>query len=372
MKIAFSARGLSLPGGGPREFIKCLIPAIARQEGHDELYVFYNRQEFMELAENCHEVLIKGENRLWWDFVLFPRALTRLKIDAAILPKNVIPGAVHSPAYVVIHDLAYFDRKLSAYPFFDTIYMRVMVPRSVRRATAVFAVSQHTKNDVVRYTKCDPEKIVVTYEAADPIYRPVNNTVTLNKVKQKYRLPDSFVLYTGSLSPRKNLVRLLEAFHMIHQSIPHDLVLTGSTSWKDAPVHQTLRRLRLGSSRVRQLGYVDYEDMPALYNLASAYVYPSLYEGFGLPVLEAMQCGCPVVASSATSIPEVAGQAALLVDPLNVGSIAEALFRVLTNKALRERLILSGFDRAKLFSWDACAKTMLDTIRQSFSHRKSE
>jgi len=189
MKIAFSARGLSLPGGGPREFIKCLIPALSRQKGHDELYVFYNRQEFMGLAENCHEVLIRGENRLWWDFVLFPRTLKGLKIDAAILPKNVIPGAVHSPAYVVIHDLAYFNRNLNAYPFFDTVYMRIMVPRSVQRATAVFAVSQHTKNDIVRYTKCDPQKIVVTYEAADSIYRPVNDTVTLNKVKQKYRLP---------------------------------------------------------------------------------------------------------------------------------------------------------------------------------------
>jgi len=364
MKIAFSARGLSIPSGGVHQFIKSLIPALERQKGDDELFVFYNRREFLGLAPGCSEILIEGDNRLWWDFVLLPKALHKVKVDAAIFPKNIVPLFTGCASYAVVHDLAYFDRQLNAYPFLDTMYMRSLVPQSVRRAKGIFAVSESTKNDIVRYTKCDPKKITVTYEAADRIYCPIENSSRLQDIKQKYKLPESFIMYAGSLSPRKNLKTLLRAFGSICGKIPHDLVLTGSKSWKDAPVYQAICDLGL-TDRIRQLGYVEHEDMPGLYNLAGAYVYPSLYEGFGLPVLEAMQCGCPVVASNATSIPEVAGDAAILVEPLDMPALADAIYRVATDNKLREQLVRAGFQQARKFSWDQCASTMLKVIRQS-------
>lgn len=364
MKIAFSARGLSIPSGGARQVIESLIPALARQRGDDELFVFYNQEKFRGLAHGCSEIVIKGNNRIYWDFILLPKILRKMKVDAAIFPKNVVPFFTGCRSYVVVHDLAYFDRQLNAYPFLDTMYMRILIPQSMRRATGIFAVSENTKKDIIHYANCEPEKITITYEAADEIYHPIKDAYVLQEVKRKYNLSGDFIMYVGSLSPRKNIVRLLKAFYLIREKIPHDLVLTGSKSWKDASVYQTVHQLNLGN-RIKQIGYVEHEDMPALYNLASAFIYTSLYEGFGLPVLEAMQCGCPVVASSATSIPEVAGDAAILVNPLDTDAIADAIYQILIDSRLREKLIVSGLERAKKFSWDNCAGIILEAIRQS-------
>lgn len=364
MKIAFSARGLSIPSGGAHQFIRSIVPALAKQIGNDQLFVFYNRHSFLGLAQGCSEIFIKGDNRIWWDFVLLPKMLRKLKIDAAIFPKNVVPFFTGCRCFVVIHDLAYFDDKLGAYPFLDTFYMRILIPKSVRGATGAFAVSENTKRDVIRYTKCDPEKITITYEAADKSYRPIKETSILEQVKRKYSLPEKFIMYVGSLSPRKNIIRLLEAFSLIREKIPHYFVLTASKSWKDADVYKSMERLNL-RDRIHELGYVEQQDMPCLYNLADAYVYPSLYEGFGLPILEAMQSGCPVVASDATSIPEVAGNAATLVDPLDTKALADGIYQILTDQRLREKLINSGFKQAEKFSWDRCAKIILDTIRKA-------
>ena len=363
MRIGFSARGLSTPSGGVHQFIRSLIPALAKQIGDDQLFVFYNREEQLGLAPDCAEVLIPGHNRIWWDFVLLPRMLRKLKIDAAIFPKNVIPFCAGCACFVVIHDLAYFDHNMGAYPILDTLYMRSLIPQSVRRASGVLAVSESTREDIFRYTNCNPEKITITYEAAHDIYQPITDISKLTTVKERYNLPDRFILYVGSLSPRKNIVRLVEAFSSIARRLQHKLVFTASKSWKDSRVYDAIERLCLGD-RTQKLGYVQQEDMPALYNLADAYVYPSLYEGFGLPVLEAMQCGCPVVASNTSSIPELAGHAALLVDPLDTTALFEAIYKVLTDKELRKKLISSGFKQAAKFSWARCAGTMLQRVRQ--------
>jgi len=362
MNIGFSARGLSVHSGGVRQFIKSLIPALAAQIQDDNLFVFYNHPKFLGLAPNCSEILIKGDNRIWWDFVLLPRVMRKFGIDAAIFPKNVVPFFAGCRSFVVIHDLAYFNNELGAYPFLDTMYMRTLIPTSVRRATGVFAVSKHTKRDIIRYTGCNPDKIIVTYEAADKIYRIIKDSTILHRVRNKYKLPDEFIMYAGSLSPRKNVIRLLEAFAALQGKIPHHLVFTASKSWKDTDVYDAIQRLNL-ADRIHKLGYVEENDMPVLYNLAAVYVYPSLYEGFGLPILEAMQCGCPVVASNATSIPEVAGDAALLVDPHDTMGFTEAIYRVINDKKFREQLVLAGLCQAEKFSWHECARRMLKTIR---------
>ncbi len=202
------------------------------------------------------------------------------------------------------------------------------------------------------------------------MYHRVDDADRLRIVKEKYGLPAQFVLYTGSLSPRKNLVRLLQAFAQLRGKVPHKLALTGSKSWKDRSVYEMMDTLKL-RDRIVQLGYVEEEDMPALYTLADAYAYPSLYEGFGLPVLEAMQCGCPVVASDVSSVPEVAGEAAILVDPHDVDAISNAIHTVLTDTPTREKLVASGLGRAEMFSWRRCAETMLHTIRTGDARNRS-
>lgn len=362
MKIGFSARGLSVPSGGVRQFITSIVPALTRNIDQDELIVFYNSSKYSGLAPDCREIVIEGRNRIWWDFVLFPRQIKKNGVDAVIFPKNVIPFFTGSVNFVVVHDMAYFDRKLGAYPLPDTIYMRSLIPQSIRRAAGVFAVSEHTKKDVIHYTGCAEEKITVAYEAADRIYQPIADRNILQDISRKYDLPEQFILYVGSLSPRKNTPTLLKAFASVKDRVPHSLVITASKSWKDRNVYELIKKLGL-QSRLVKLGYVETEDMPVLYNLANVYIYPSVYEGFGLPVLEAMQCGCPVIASNTTSIPEVAGDAAMLIEPLDVKAWADSIYQVITDKKLRDEMVKKGFARAKEFSWDKCAKCMLGTIR---------
>ncbi len=362
MRIGFSARGLSIPSGGVRQFITSIVPALARNKSQDELVVFYNSLKYSGLAPDCTEIIIQGRNRLWWDFVLLPRQLKKNGIEAAIFPKNVIPFFTGATNFVVVHDMAYFDRKLGAYPLLDTIYMRSLIPQSIRRAKGVFAVSEHTKKDIIHYTGCAEDKIAVTYEAANKVYQPITDRDFLQNVSRKYQLPEQFILYVGSLSPRKNTPTLLWAFARVKDKIPHSLVITASKSWKDRKVYDLINQLGL-QSRLVKLGYVEADDMPALYNMASVYIYPSVYEGFGLPVLEAMQCGCPVIASNITSIPEVAGDAAILVEPLDVQAWADRIYQVVTNQKLREEMANKGFARAAEFSWDKCAERILETIR---------
>jgi len=362
MKIAFSARSLSIPSGGAHQFIKCLVPALQSQIDDDQLFVFYNSEKFLGLAPNSNEIVIKGKNRLFWDFIKLPIMLRKLNIDAAVFPKNVVPFFTNCRRYAVIHDMAFFDRQLNAYPLLDTIYMRTLIPLSVKKAREIFAISENTKKDIIHYTNCDPNKITVAYEAAAPEFKKIDDNSVLRNVKQKYNLPEKFIMYVGSLSPRKNIVRLLHAFSSITEKIPHNLILTASKSWKDSAVYKTINQLNL-NNRITKLGYVDQKDMPALYNLAELYVYPSLYEGFGLPVLEAMQSGCPVVTSNTTSIPEVAGNAAILIDPLDTNAIADAIYKVLTDSNLRQDLINKGLLQAKKFSWNKCANIILQKIR---------
>jgi glycosyltransferase involved in cell wall biosynthesis len=363
LRIGFSARGLTTPSGGVHEFIRALAPALAACRGDDELYVFYSDRRFLGLAPGAEEIVLPDASKLWWDFVRLPRRLRKLKLDAAIFPKNVVPYASGCATFAVVHDLAYFLPELNAYPLADTVYMRAMMRSSARRATGLFAVSEHTRRDIVRFLGRDASDVIVTHEAVDPMFRPDVDADTLRTCREAYDLPEKFILYTGSLSPRKNLPRLLEAMALLGDCVEHKLTLTGSKSWKDKPVFDQIRRLKL-EGRVHRIGYVDRRHMPALYRLSDLYVYPSLYEGFGLPVLEAMRCGRPVVASRATSIPEVAGDAALLVDPEDPRDLAAAMHLALTDVSVRERLIQSGLQQASGFSWTRCAQTMLDAIRR--------
>ena len=365
MKIAFSARGLGTSYGGVRQYMRGFVPALARQIKNDELFVFYNNEKFLGLAKGCTEIVIKENNKLLWDFVLFPRMLRKIKFDAAIFSIDVMPFFAGCPGYIIHYDLAYFDKVLKPYRFWDTLYMRAMIPISDRRAKAIFTISEYTKKDCVKFCDTNPDKITVIYAAANEEFKPIKDTAILEKVRRKFKLPEKFIFYAGSLSPRKNMITLIRAFSQIISKIPHKLVLTVPESWKDSMVYKTIDELNIHDSIIN-LGFIEQESMPALYNLADICVYPSLYEGFGLPVLEAMHCGCPVVASNTSSIPEVAGDAAVLVDPLDTNAIAKAICRVLTDSQLREKLISSGFQQAKKFTWDRTAGIMLDVIREKY------
>jgi glycosyltransferase involved in cell wall biosynthesis len=262
--------------------------------------------------------------------------------------------------------MAYFTFPQSYRPL-DVLYMQAAIPGSFRRVAALIAISEHTKKDIVSLFPFTKGKVKVTYPAASPRYGRVGDTDGLGEVRDKFGLESPFIFYAGSLSPRKGCEYLLQAYAgLLEKQVPHKLVLTGGWTWGKTDVFHLVEILDL-EGRVEILGSVPDEDMPFLYNLADLTVYPSLYEGFGLPVLEAMACGCPVVCSDLTSLPEVAGDAAMMVDPRDVPALTAAMCTSLTDSRARDSMIKKGLARAAAFTWEKTAAQTLQVFESVMS-----
>ncbi|MCW1971099.1 MAG: glycosyltransferase family 4 protein [Anaerolineae bacterium] len=243
----------------------------------------------------------------------------------------------------------------------NLLYLNTMMPRFLRRADAIIAVSECSKRDCVRLYGVDPAKIRVIYEGVNPRYRPIHDPKRHAHVREKYHLPPKFLLYLATIEPRKNLVALVEAYHALlnteHADDVH-LVIAGKKGWLFQPVFDRVRELGL-ESRVHFTDWVDDDDAPVMMSMAEAFVFPSLYEGFGLPPIEAMACGTPVVCANTSSLPEVVGSAGLLFDPADVRWLAQALVRVLFDAPMRAELRARGLMQAAKFSWQNAARETL-------------
>jgi glycosyltransferase involved in cell wall biosynthesis len=289
-------------------------------------------------------------NKTLWMQALLPWQLSQAGADVVHFTNNVASWWTPCPSIVTIHDttLWLFPR---SHPRRRLLAMRPLIPLGARHAKAIIAVSDSTKRDVVRTLNVPADKVHVVYEAPAPYFRPLPRTDALEAVRRRYGLPSAFVLYVGTIEPRKNLRRLFEAFALLRRQTglgAHGLVLVGNRGWNDSAILANLERLGLNGA-VRVLGYAPSHDLVALYNLADAVAFPSLYEGFGLPVVEAMACGTPVVASPNGSLAEIAGGAAELVDPTRSDSIAAGLRRVLSDPPRRAELRAAGLTRAAHF-----------------------
>jgi glycosyltransferase involved in cell wall biosynthesis len=237
---------------------------------------------------------------------------------------------------------------------------------AIEHADAIIAISEHTRRDLIERMAAPAERITVTPLAHDASFAAVTDPRRLAAVRKRYRLPEHFILFLGALEPRKNLPRLLEAYAGLPAAIRRDveLVVAGMSGWLNESIRGQVSELGLDRS-VHFAGYVDPDDLSTLYSLASMLAYPSLYEGFGLPVLEAMACGTPVLTSNVSSLPEVAGDAATLVDPVDVASIESGLRTMLESPSLRADLAERGRARAATFSWDRCARQTLEVYRRA-------
>ena len=359
MRIGILARGLSEKSGGPKQYIESMISALLKFDAKNQYIIFYDKFNHLGKFPQATERVLNIPTKLLWDYIGVPPAARREKLDLLVCPKNVVPYFVPCRSVIVIHDLAYFIEELDEYKFWDTLYMRRMMPSSSRRANAIIAISENTKNDIIRFIGVSAEKISVIYEAPDKKYRIIEDHQEKERVIRRYALKIPFIFYSGSLSPRKNISSLLESFARIKDRIPHYLVFTAGKSWKDSPVFKKIQELEV-EDRIIVAGHVKDEDMPLLYNLAGLFVYPSLYEGFGLPPLEAMACGCPVITSNTSSLPEVVSNAAIMVDPYNFEQLAGKMYEVLTNDFLKKELIEKGIKRVELFSWEKVAGKMVE------------
>lgn len=310
---------------------------------------------------------------------LSPRRLTQLWQRLRVpLPLELFAGPldlVHSPDFVLpptrartivtVHDLSFLVHPELTVPSMVR-YLSSAVPRSVRRADSVLADSEWTKRDIVRLLGVDEARVATIYPGVTPEFRPLPAEAT-EPVRARLGLPKQFVLFVSTLSPRKNVERLVEAFALLIQEkriAPEmALVLVGRRGWMDEPIFEAIRRLELGE-QVRWLDYLDDKDLPAVYNLADATAYPSLYEGFGLPALEALACGSPVVTANNSSLPEAVGDAAVLVEAEQVGSIADGIARVLGDAELRARLREAGVSQAREFTWERAAQQLIVCYEQ--------
>lgn len=303
-----------------------------------------------------------------WEQFSLPRAALHDQIDVLHCPANTAPLNLSSKVKLVltIHDVMYMmptsmlPLSPSFYQRLGRLYRRVVTPRVVQHAAIITTVSEQSRRDIFSYLGPQSVRIDVTREAASPKFCPLTDSKLLDKVRKQYQLQDKIILALGGIDPRKNTLRIIEAFAaFLHAGMSgYKLVIVGLP--KTAHSNFRLAASNLGiDSNVIITNFVPEEDLVALYNLAETFLYPSLYEGFGLPVLEAMACGTPVITSAVGSIPEVAGNAALMINPTSVESIAQGIKDVVTNAEMKILLREKGLAQAKRFSWQQMTQQML-------------
>lgn len=294
--------------------------------------------------------------RIAWEQFVLPFALRHERIDLLHALAFAGPLAISLPWVVTIYDLS-FMRYPQSFNAANRIYLTWAVRNSLRRAQRVIAISESTKRDLVALFGAPAQRIAVVYGGIDPAFTPSRDPADLAAFRARRGLPEQFVLHVGTIEPRKNIARLIRAFARARRAarLPHRLVLVGARGWKYAQVDQVIEQEQM-QDLVLFAGYVPQEELPLWHRAADLFVYPSLYEGFGLPPLDAMASGTPVVVSNASSLPEVVGDAGLQVPPEDEAALADALARALTDHALREQMIARGLAQAAKFSWARAAR----------------
>ncbi|HEX8229757.1 MAG TPA: glycosyltransferase family 1 protein [Chloroflexia bacterium] len=301
----------------------------------------------------------------------FPRMWTHLRLSREMLRRP--PGVLFVPSHVVplwhprrtvvtVHDLGYLEYP-QAHTRFSRFYLHLSTYFSARSARGVIAISEATKRDLVKHYRVPPRKISVIYHGRDPIFTPVDDAARRAEVAAKYGVQAPYGIHVGTLQPRKNLGLLVEAWDILRGSMeqPPQLLLAGKRGWLYDSLFEMVRARGL-TDLIRFADYVERDDLPALYSGALALTFPSLYEGFGLPPLEAMSCGTPVIASTATSLPEVVGDAGLLLDAHDPHPWAEAVQRLMRDPALQAELRHKGLERAAHFTWERSARETLKVL----------
>ena len=372
MRLGIDVTALPSELYGAGNYIVNLTQTLIRTDSANDYFVFSKPQQAELFAGRGHAQVVRVNLptrllRIAWEQTLFPLLIRRYHLDLVHSPHYTAPVLTSCTQVVTFHDMTFFLHP-EAHLLYKSVFFRSMIPVSARRAHSLIAISQNTRKDILRLFPIDPAKVFTIPYGIASIFRPMPQEIQ-SQVLEKYGLPEQFVLYVGNLEPRKNLPLLLRAFSaLVQRGLPHALVLAGSRGWMDEQVFATLRELNLGH-RVFLPGYIPQAELPALYSAASLFLYVSLYEGFGLPVLEAMSCGVPVITSNVASMPEIVGSGGVLIDPTNESELTEAMSRVLMDENLRTRLAREGLERSHLFSWERAAQETLAVYEHSVRAR---
>jgi glycosyltransferase involved in cell wall biosynthesis len=361
MHIGIDARLVYHTRAGIGEYTLRLTQALAKTFGEHSFTLLQDWRDKQPLlsAPNIKvtHTPVPSHHRL--EQLFLPWVVKRLATDVFHSPDFIPPLRRVGPSVITIHDLAFL-----IYPHFltrDSARYYGQIDRAVRRADCIIAVSESTRRDLIKKLGAPEDKITVIYEAADPLFQPAERSQAVHHVQALFEIPEDFILFVGTIEPRKNIPGLLRAYRRLRDKykLTPALVLAGAPGWLSEDVYKLVNDLAL-KPHCFFLGRVSNHDLYHLYNAAQCLVHPAFYEGFGLTPLEAMACGTPVVAANVSSLPEVVGDAALLVDPQNDEEITVALWRILTDAALRAQLRAKGLQRADGFSWERAARQTME------------
>ncbi len=356
-------RHLGQHEGGVKVYTQNIVQHLLAVDGRNRYVLLYSDERLLgsyaghpNVEERCLRVALK----LVWDQAAVPLLARREKLDVIFNPKFSVPLFTPVPSVLVLQGSDWFVMPWGS-GWLDRLNHRLLVPGFCKSAEAIIVVSNNIKQDLVKYLGVDPAKIRVVHYGLSPIFQPVRDPERLAETRRAYRLPERFLLYVGQIYPAKNFGGILKAFASLKGRVPHKLVVAGEPRSDYAEELALIDRLGL-SEDVLFTGWIPQEELPTLYSLADVFLLPSLYEGFGIPLIEAMGCGCPIVTANVGSPPEVTDGAALLVDPRDVDAIAAAVQAVVGDRALRGRLVERGMARARAFTWEKCARETLEVL----------
>jgi glycosyltransferase involved in cell wall biosynthesis len=354
VRIGIDARKLHDFGIGT--YIRNLLQQLARIDQVTEYVVLCRESDtdaIRQVGPNFQAVVESAPHYSVSEQVRVPIALRRERVELFHAPHYVLPPLVHCRSVVTIHDCIHLMFPQYLPGRLAHAYARTTIWAATRRADRILTVSEASKSDILRCFNIPADKIIVTYNAIDPLFLTEPQDEDVARTRERYQLVNPFVLYAGNIKPHKNLERLIDAFDQVrHQGFDNlGRVIIGDEISKYQGLRRAVHRHQL-HKHVRFLGFVPHETLAVLYRLASVFAFPSLYEGFGLPPLEAMASGTPVLSSNVSSLPEVLGDAALLVDPYSAEAIADGLAKLLTDESLRATLKERGLAKARQYSWE--------------------
>ena len=367
MRIGIDFHSAEREGSGNYTYIRNLVDSLIKIDHENEYFLYvtnikYPYYEQFKKIRNVRLCLTKSNN----PFIRIPILGMRTFIDKIdVLHVQYIASPFHRGKLIVtIHDISFLHFP-ECFRKFERFRQKVLIPINIKKADKILTVSKYSREDIIKSYNVLPQTIEFTYNGVKPIFKPLEGLTKANEALKHYGISGKFIFFVGRIDARKNISSLMKAFMLLKQKkqIPHQLVISGKEDFLPRQIQEEIEISQYRKDIIFT-GYLQATYLPLFYNLADVFVYPSLYEGFGLPCLEAMSCGCPVVSSNISSIPEIVNGAGLLIDPLDTEELAIAIHRVISNPKLREELKEKGLKQANQFSWDNTAQKTLEVYKE--------
>ncbi len=358
-------RHLPTETGGIGRYTKKLLQHLPTIDKNNEYFILHRDESAIGVYQqfpNVKELAKPAPSKLFWDQIVIPHWAEQLSLDLIFNPKMSTPLRTLCKTVIMMHGADWFEVPQS-YSLPNRIYHEFAARMYSSKADAIIVASHDAADKFEQHISAAKGKTVAVHHGVDGEFYRIVDDHRLNAVRERYQLPERFILYLGKIYPMKNVSGIIAAYAQLRGKIPHKLVIAGGAGHRAERELASIARYNLEDDVVL-VGRLPDEELPPIYSLADMFVFPSLYEGFGIPLLEAMACGCPVVTSTAGSCPEVVGDAALLVNPRQVEAIAAAVHDLLNNPTLARTLVARGLERAKAFTWEKCARDTLAVFEQ--------